>query len=118
MAQQLPPELQQELMKFDNIRRQHDALQGVLQQMKSELTELKGTLEELSKLPDDTVTYRIVGQVMFKVEKPKLVDDLEDKRRTTELSLESYTKRAESMAESIREMSAKLQTEFAKYGIQ
>lgn len=118
MAQQIPPELQQELMKFDNLRRQHEALQVALQQMKAELTELTGTLEELSKLPDDTVTYRIVGQVMFRVDKPKLVEDLEDKKRTTELGISSYTKRAEGLAETIRELSAKLQAEFAKYGIQ
>ncbi len=118
MAQQLPPELQQELIKFDNLRRQHETLQVALQQIKSELTELSSTLEELGKLPDDTVTYRIVGQVMFQVDKLQLVKDLEDKKRTTELSLESYTKRANSLGETIREMSTKLQAEFAKYGIQ
>ncbi len=117
MAQRLPPEVEQEYMKYENLRRQYEALQVAVQSMKNELTELSTTLEELSKIPDDTVTYRVVGQVMFRVDKPALVETLEDRKRTTEIALESYKKKLDASVEKLQELGAKLQAEFAKLGI-
>jgi len=85
--------------------------------MKNDLTELNTTLEELSKVPDDAVTYKLVGHVMFRVEKPALVESLEDRKRTTEIALESYKKRLNTSMEKLQELGAKLQAEFAKLGI-
>ena len=59
------------------------------QTLKSDLTEVKGTIEELKKQPDDTVTYKAVGQVMFKVEKPAIEEELEDREKTIEMRLAS-----------------------------
>ncbi|MGQ4870675.1 MAG: prefoldin subunit beta [Candidatus Thorarchaeota archaeon] len=117
MAQQIPPELEQELMRYDNLRRQYETLQVAVQSMKTELTEISTTLEELGKTPDDTVTYKIVGQVMFRVDRSKLIEDLEDRKRTTEIGLESYKKKLEASAEKLRELQTKIQGELGKLGV-
>ncbi|MHA2351209.1 MAG: prefoldin subunit [Candidatus Thorarchaeota archaeon] len=69
MAQRIPPALEEEIRKLDNMQRQYQSFQVMAQTLQNELNEVKATLEELRKESDDTITYKTVGQVMFKVEK-------------------------------------------------
>ena len=114
MAQTIPPALEQELQKFDTMRRNHETLTAMSQTLQAELTEVKGTLEELKKQADDTVTYKAVGQVMFKVEKPAVVEELEDREKTIEMRLASTTKQTEKLADQLKELQTKIELELSK----
>ncbi|MHA1944397.1 MAG: prefoldin subunit beta [Candidatus Thorarchaeota archaeon] len=114
MAQNIPPALEQELQKFDTMRRNHETLTAMSQTLQAELTEVKGTLEELKKQADDTVTYKAVGQVMFKVEQPAVVEELEDREKTIEMRLASTTKQTEKLAEQLKELQTKIELELSK----
>jgi prefoldin beta subunit len=114
MAQNIPPALEQELQKFDTMRRNHETLTAMSQTLQAELTEVKGTLEELKKHPDDTVTYKAVGQVMFKVEKPAVVEELEDREKTIEMRLASTTKQTGKLADQLKELQTKLELDLSK----
>jgi prefoldin beta subunit len=117
MAQNIPPALEAELQKFDTMRRNHETLTTMSQALQTEMNEVRGTLEELKKQPDDTVTYKTVGQVMFKVEKPKLSADLEDKQKTLEMRLASTKKQLESLTEKLQELQNKIQLELSKQNL-
>jgi prefoldin beta subunit len=114
MAQTIPPALEQELQKFDTMRRNHETLVAMAQTLQAELTEVKGTLEELKKQSDDTVTYKAVGQVMFKVEKPAVEEELEDRQKTIEMRLASTSKQTEKLAEQLKELQSKIEIELSK----
>ncbi|MFW9799101.1 MAG: prefoldin subunit beta [Candidatus Thorarchaeota archaeon] len=114
MAQRIPPALEQELQKFDSMRRNHETLLAMSQTMQSELGEVKATLEELKKQPDDVVTYKAVGQVMFRMEKTKLVDELNDKEKTLEMRLASTNKQVQKLGEQLKELQTKIELELAK----
>ena len=117
MAQTLPPALEAELQKFDTMRRNFEAYQGRLQALQQELSEVKATLEELKKQPDEVTTYKGVGQIMFKVEKPKLVEELADRETTLEMRSKSTQSQLESMSEKLKELQEKLQGELSKQGM-
>ena len=85
--------------------------------LQTELTEVRGTLEELKKQPDDTVTYKAVGQVMFKVEKPALTADLDDRQKTLEMRLASTKKQLDSLTEKLQELQTKIQMELSKQNL-
>ncbi|MFW9767474.1 MAG: prefoldin subunit beta, partial [Candidatus Thorarchaeota archaeon] len=114
MAQTIPPALEQELQKFDTMRRNHETLVAMSQTLQAELTEIKGTLEELKKQSDDVVTYKAVGQVMFKVEKPAVQEELEDRQKTIEMRLASTSKQTEKLAEQLKELQSKIEIELSK----
>ena len=84
------------------------------QALQAELSEINGTLEELKKQSDDTVTYKAVGQVMFKVEKPAIEEELEDRQKTIEMMLASTTKQTEKLAEQLKELQSKIEIELSK----
>jgi prefoldin beta subunit len=117
MAQKIPPALEQELQKFDTMRRNHETLTAMSQALQSELSEVKATLEELKKQADDVVTYKAVGQVMFKVEKPALVDELDDKQKTLEMRLASTKKQLDTLTEKLQELQNKIQLELSKQNL-
>ncbi len=114
MSQRIPPALEQELQRFDNLRREYESLQVMSQTMQSELAEIKATLEELQKQPDSTVTYKTIGQVMFRVDKAKLVEEIIDRQKTLEMRIASIAKRVETSAEKLKELQAKIQVELGK----
>ncbi len=117
MAQTIPPALEQELQKFDTMRRNLETLQSMAQTMQSELSETKATLEELKGQPEDTLTYKAVGQIMFKVEKPKLVDDLQDREKTLDMRLASTKKQIQTLTEKLTELQNKIQVELSKQNL-
>ncbi len=117
MAQTIPPSLEQELQKFENLRRNHETLQMMIQTMQQELNEVKATLEELGKQPDDVVTYKSVGQVMFKIEKGTIVEELTDREKTLEIALASKKKQLESLTEKLKEQQTKIQVELSKHNL-
>jgi len=117
MAQSIPPALEAELQKFDTMRRNHETLTTMSQALQNEMTEVRGTLEELKKQPDDTVTYKAVGQVMFKVDKPQLSADLEDKQKTLEMRIASTKKQLDSLTEKLQELQNKIQMELSKQNL-
>ncbi|MBN2229478.1 MAG: prefoldin subunit beta [Candidatus Thorarchaeota archaeon] len=117
MAQKIPPALEAELQKFDTMRRNHETLTTMSQALQTELTEVKGTLDELVKQPDDVVVYKSVGQVMFKAEKPALVEELDDRQKTLEMRLASTKKQLESLTEKLQELQNKIQIELSKQNL-
>ena len=114
MAQRIPPALEQELQKYDSMRRNHETMLAMAQTMQSELSEVKATVEELRKQPDDVVTYKTVGQVMFRVDKVKLVEELDDKEKTLEMRLASTTKQVEKLGTQLQELQTKIELELSK----
>ena len=117
MAQQIPPEIEHEIMKLENMRRQFEQLMAAIQTRQSELRESEVTLEELKKQPDDTVTYKAVGQVMFKVDKPTLSADLDDRQKTLEMRLASTKKQLDGLTEKLTELQNKIQMELSKQNL-
>ena len=117
MAQNIPPALEAELQKFETMRRNHETLTTMSQALQTELSEVTGTLEELKKQPDDTVTYKAVGQVMFKVDKPTLAEDLDDRQKTLEMRLASSKKQLDSLTEKVTELQNKIQMELSKQNL-
>ncbi|MGV9170465.1 MAG: prefoldin subunit beta, partial [Promethearchaeia archaeon] len=101
MAQTLPPQLEDKLRKFENMRKNHETLQAMVQQLQAQLNETEATLDELKDQPDDTVTYKNVGQVMFRVDKAEIVDELSDKQETLSMKLKSTKKQRDTLQEKI-----------------
>ncbi len=117
MAQTIPPALEQELQKFDTMRRNYETLQAMLQTMQSELSETRATLDELKKQPDDVTTYKTVGQVMFRIDKAKVVEELTDREKTLEMRIASTTRQIQTLAEKLKELQDKLQVELSKHNL-
>lgn len=114
MAQRLPPTLEQKYERYRKMMEEHETWLSTARLWEAQISELKSTIEELSKQPDDVVTYKAVGQVMFRVEKPKIVEQMESEREDKERSLTILTNKVEANAKKIKELQDEIQAELSK----
>lgn len=114
MAQNIPPELENDLRKFENLRRQQEGFSNMVETYKERVKQLTETLEQLKKQPDDTVTYKGVGQVMFRVEKPAMVEELETEAEGLGKSIEQAEKKLETLTPELEELQKTIQLELSK----
>jgi prefoldin beta subunit len=117
MAQTIPPALEHEIKEYEAKRQSHESLIVMIQTMETQLRETTITLEELQKQPNDTITYKSVGQVMFKVELPKLLEDMEELKAKLERNITSYKKKYEESSTKLQELQNKLQVELSKHNL-
>ena len=105
----LPPQVQERLLRLQQLQQ---TLQSVLmqkQQVEVELTEIEQALGELQKVSDDVVMYRAIGSLLVKSEKSKTIADLNEQKELFSTRATILGKQEERLRSQIKELQAKLQ---------
>jgi prefoldin beta subunit len=84
-AGQMPPWLQEQLMKMQQSQQNLQAIMQQKQQIEMEKIETDKSLEELKKASDDDMVYKHAGSILIKSTKKELIDELEEKSTKKEL---------------------------------
>jgi len=93
--------------KIQEMQMLEQNLQNLLMQKQAfhmELSETATALVEVEKATDDV--FKIVGQLMIKSDKKKVIEDLENKKKLLELRVETMDKQEKNLneqAESLRD---------------
>ncbi len=77
-------------------------LQNLLMQKQAfelELSETQSALEEIGSSGEEV--YKIIGQMMIKSDKSKILDELENKKKILDLRIKSFEKQENSLSEKI-----------------
>jgi prefoldin beta subunit len=64
-------------------------------QIEGLIRETEAALKELEKSADDAVIYKGVGELLFKAEKPKLVEELKERKDMMDIRLKTMAKQEE-----------------------
>jgi len=107
-GQQIPPWLQEQLMKMQQSQQNLQSIIMQKQQLDMEKLESEKALEELRKATDDETVYKHAGSILIKSTKKDLISELEEKMelaKTRETVLEKQKTRIE---ESLKEQETKL----------
>lgn len=105
----LPPQVQQRLLRLQQLQQ---TLQGVLtqkQQLELELTEVEQALDELEKLTDKATIYKSIGSLLVKVEKGTVTTDLEERKELLDMRINVLGKQEERLRSQVKELQTKLQ---------
>lgn len=105
MAEQIPPQVQNQLMRFQELQEQLNNLVLRKRQFELESKEIDRALNESKNLADDAVIYKSAGVLLFKTEKAKIVAELTEKKEETELRVKTIEKqevRTKSQLEELR----------------
>ncbi len=109
----LPPQVQERLLRLQQLQQ---TLQSVLvqkQQVELELTEVEQALSELQKAADDAVIYRSIGSLLVKTEKARVVADLNERKELLNMRATVLGKQEERLRSQIKELQAKIQQDLA-----
>ena len=111
------PQLQNQLVQFEQVRQQIQAVTSQRIQMDSGLREINGALEELEKASKDTPIYKNTGSLFIKVKDvEELKKELKESRESLEVRIsslrkqeEQLKKRYETLQESVTKAMANMQ---------
>ncbi|UCC33857.1 MAG: prefoldin subunit beta [Candidatus Bathyarchaeota archaeon] len=105
----LPPQVQQRLLRLQQLQQ---TLQGALtqkQQLEMELTEVDQALDELKKQTDDATIYKSIGSLLVKSKKEKVTVDLNERKELLDMRINVLGKQEERLRSQVKELQTKLQ---------
>ena len=112
---QMPPWLQEQLMKMQQSQQNLQAIMQQKQQIEMEKIETEKSLEELKKASDDDMVYKHAGSILIKSTKKELIDELEERKELTKTRSTVLEKQENRLKETLKEQEAKI-TEMMKSG--
>ena len=112
---QMPPWLQEQLMKMQQSQQNLQAIMQQKQQIEMEKIETDKSLEELRKTSDEDMVYKHAGSILIKSTKKELVEELEERKELTKTRSTVLEKQEERLKETLKEQEAKI-TEMMKSG--
>ena len=74
-----------------------------------EKTEVEQTIAELQKTADDAVLYKAVGSLLVKAEKPKVTEELVERKELLDTRSTVLGRQEERMRSQVKEAQTKLQ---------
>ncbi|MDI9644232.1 MAG: prefoldin subunit beta [Candidatus Verstraetearchaeota archaeon] len=104
MAEKIPPQVQNQLIRFQELQEQLKAIMLRKQQFEYESRELEKALNESKNLADDAVMYKSVGVLLFRTEKQKVVSELTEKKEEIDLRIKTVEKQEVRLKQQLEEL--------------
>ncbi len=105
----LPPQVQERLLRLQQLQQTLQSVMGQKQQVEAEHTEVDQTLSELQKTADDAVIYKAIGSLLVKSEKTKVTTELVERKELLTTRSTVLTRQEERLRTQVKEVQTKLQ---------
>jgi len=106
---ELPPQVQEELARLQQLQQTLQAVVAQKQQLEIEMTETDRALSELEKVTGETPVYKSVGSILVKADKEALLTELKEKKELLNTRVTVLGRQEERTRERIKEVQQKLQ---------
>jgi prefoldin beta subunit len=105
----LPPQIQERLLRLQQLQQTLQQILTQKQQLELELTEIEQALSEMEKVDDTAVIYKSVGSLLVKAEKAKVTTELNERKELLNTRVGVLGKQEERMRTQAKELQTKLQ---------
>jgi len=105
----LPPQLQEQLVRLQQMQQTLQSVAAQKQQLELELNETDKALSELDRSTDETPVYKSVGSILVKSNKQTLIGELKERKDLLTTRVTVLGKQEERTRERLKEMQEKLQ---------
>ena len=107
-GQQIPPWLQEQLMKMQQAQQNLQSILAQKQQLEIEKIESEKALEELKKSNENDAVYKHAGSILIKSTKDELISELEEKKELAKTRETVLAKQETRIKETLQEQEAKI----------
>ncbi|MBS7615969.1 prefoldin subunit beta [Candidatus Bathyarchaeota archaeon] len=105
----LPPQVQERLLRLQQVQQTLQSVLAQKQQVEIELTEIEQALTELQKVAEDAVIYKAIGSLLVKTDKAKVAADLNERKELLNTRATVLGKQEERLRVQMKELQTKLQ---------
>jgi len=109
----LPPQVQERLLRLQQLQQTLQTVLTQKQQLELELTETEQALSELEKVDENAVIYKSVGSLLVKAEKVKVTTELNEHKELLNTRISVLGKQEERLRSQAKDLQAKLQRDFS-----
>jgi prefoldin beta subunit len=106
---ELPPQVQEELVRLQQLQQTLQAVVSQKQQLEMDMTETDRALAELEKIVGETPVYKSVGSILVKADKQTLLSELKEKKELLNTRVTVLGRQEERTRERIKDIQQKLQ---------
>jgi prefoldin beta subunit len=106
---ELPPQVQEQLVRFQQLQQTLQSVASQKQQLELELNETDKALAELEKSTDETPVYKSVGSILVKSNRQNLITELKERKELLTTRVTVLGKQEERTRERLKEAQEKLQ---------
>jgi len=106
---QLPPQVQEDLVRLQQLQQTLQVVVTQKQQLEIELSEAEKALAELEKITDDIPVYKSVGSILLKAERQGLMGELKERKELLNARVTVLGKQEERTRERMKELQDRLQ---------
>jgi prefoldin beta subunit len=109
----LPPQVQERLLRLQQLQQTLQTVLAQKQQVEMEKTEVEQTVTELQKTADDAVIYKAAGSLLIKAEKTKITEELVERKELLNTRSTVLARQEERLRSQVKEAQAKLQEDLS-----
>lgn len=108
--QQLPPWLQEQVARLQNLQQNLQSIMGQKQHLEMEQLETERALEVLKKAADADAVFKSAGPLLIKSTKQNLITELEEKKELSNTRVTVLSKQETRIKENLKEVEDKIKT--------
>ena len=105
----LPPQVQERLLRMQQLQQTLQSVLAQKQQVELELAEIGQASSEVEKLTEDAVIYKSAGSLMIRAEKTKIGAELNERKELLNTRVTVLTKQEERLRSQLKDLQTKLQ---------
>jgi prefoldin beta subunit len=109
----LPPQVQERLLRLQQLQQTLQSILAQKQQVEMEQTEVEQTITELQKTADDAVIYKAIGSLLVKGDKAKITEALVERKELLNTRSSVLTKQEERIRSQVKDAQTKLQQDLS-----
>lgn len=109
----LPPNVQERLLRLQQLQQTLQSILAQKQQVDMEKTEVEQTMAELQKTADDAVIYKAIGTLLVKAEKTKVNAELVERKELLDTRTTVLARQEERIRSQVKEAQTKLQEDLS-----
>ena len=106
---ELPPQVQEELVRLQQLQQTLQAVVSQKQQLEMDMTETDRALAELEKVTGETPVYKSVGSILVKADREALLSELKERKELLNTRVTVLGRQEERTRERIKDIQQKLQ---------
>ena len=107
--EQLPPQIQEDLVRLQQLQQTLQVVVTQKQQLELEMSETEKALSELEKITDSVPVYKSVGSILLKADRQGLLSDLKERKELINTRVTVLGKQEERTRERLKELQDRLQ---------
>ena len=109
----LPPNVQERLLRLQQLQQTLQTILAQKQQVEMEKTEVEQTIAELEKTAEGAVIYKAIGSLLVKAEKPKVNEELAERKSLLDTRSTVMARQEERIRSQVKEAQTKLQEDLS-----